>query len=58
MKASEYKKVKQECEKYIKEGRPLVSYHIYSDHSLEFTFKQYYELFDIINAAIKESGLY
>ena len=53
MKTSEYKKVKQEIEMYISKGHPLTAQNVHMQHSLKFSFKQYYELQDIICAAMK-----
>lgn len=54
MTAIEYKKVKQEAEKYINAGRPMAAVHIHEQHANKFTDKQYYELHDIIFKAMKE----
>lgn len=52
MRAEEYKKVVAEAQSYINKGKPLAAWEIHELHQHKFTFKQYYDLVDLINAAV------
>ena len=53
MKTADYKRIKKEAEQYINNGKPLAALHVMEQWELELSFKQYYELADMIHTAVE-----
>lgn len=53
MKSADYKLVKKEVEQYISIGKPLAASHVMEQWELELSYKQYYELSNMIYTALE-----
>ena len=56
MTAREYKAVKAEAQRYIDEGFPIAAAHVMEQWELKLSFKQYFELSDLIHNALEGKG--
>ncbi len=56
MSAKRYKEVKAEVLGYVQRGEPLKAGRIHEQYEAELSFKQYYELVDIVFRALDRAN--